>query len=87
MFKMDYVKSLLWPRSISIMQGLGGEKTQNLLGEDLAKLGQKSSRGRWHGKTQLKAIKIAPRLGEANPSTNTAHERRAWQPRKTLAVS
>ena len=36
------------------MQGLGGEKTQNLLGEDLAKLGQNPRRGAAMGKRSLK---------------------------------
>ena len=35
------------------MQGLGGEKTQNLLGEDLAKLGQNRRRGAAMGERSL----------------------------------
>ena len=31
---------------------------------------------------RVKAIKIAPRLGTADPSTNTAHERRRGSPEK-----
>ena len=72
------------------MQGLGGEKSTKFVGRRFGKTRPKSSWGRWAGKTQLKAIKIAPRLGEANPSTNTAHERRAWQhtenPRRILII-
>ena len=36
------------------MQGLGGEKTQNLSGEDLAKLGQNPRGGAEMGKRSLK---------------------------------
>ena len=36
------------------MQGLGGEKTQNLLGEDLAKLGQNPRRGAAMGMNTVK---------------------------------